>query len=764
MKEVNPVKSAAKWLSELRNAKKEDEKWLKRSKKIVKRYRDDRSSSYDGNKRYNILWSNVQTLMPALYGKTPRAQVERRWKDQDPVGRTAAIIMERALQYEIDHYGDYENSTRSATLDRLLPGRGTVWVRFEAKEIETIQSQANGEDQAETGEYSEVESTSLPTGIVPEQGQEQLETTPVDYVYWEDFRCSPARTWDEVCWVARRVYMTKDEIEARFGEDAAKGCPLTHEPIGLDEMKTNGATQSDMDMLKKAQVWEIWCKTSECVYWVAEGYDKLLDHKEDPYGLDNFWPCPKPLYATQTTDTLVPVPDYVLYQDQADEIDDLTKRIGLLVDAIKVVGVYDASQPALQRMLNEGVDNVLIPVDSWAAFSEKGGIKGTIDFLPLDQVIQALSQCYAAREQAKQVVYDVTGLSDIIRGSSVASETATAQQIKGQYASMRLKNMQHAVAIFVSDTLRIKAQLMADLYSPQTLVNMSGIMGTKDAQYAEQAIQLLKTEPTRNFRIEVAADSLAEMDQVGEKASRIEFLTAFGSAMRDSLPIIQQSPEFAPLIGETLQFVVRTFNGGRELENALETAIEQSKQPKPQQGPSPEQMQAQAQQQMEQAKMQQTMQSEQMRLQHEQQVAGATQQLEQYKLQAERQIKQMEMQNQQTIEAQKMQHEKELEYMKQQAQSEREQAKMEMDASVKILIAQIGAKQAMDTQMLAATQAADAEVAETLNDDPMGQMAGMHSEMLEGIKGLVDTLKSPRKRVIQRDANGKAISAIEVLE
>lgn len=757
MKDDKSLKSAASWLNELRLAKKEDDKWTKRGKKIVKRYRDDRSSSYDGNKRYNILWSNIQTMMPALYGKTPRAQVERRWKDQDPVGRTAAIILERALQYEIDHYGDYENATRAAVLDRLLPGRGTVWVRFEAKEIETFEPQGDEEYTADP-ESSEtpVNQMSLPTGV----GEMQLGTTPVDYVYWEDFRCSPARCWDEVTWVARRVYMTRSEIEARFGEEAAKAVPLTHEPIGLDEMKTQGASQSDMDALKKAQVWEIWCKSSECVYWVAEGYDQMLDHKSDPYGLDNFWPCPKPLYATQTTDTLVPVPDYALYQDQADEIDDLTKRIGLLVDAIKVVGVYDASQPAIQRMLNEGVDNVLIPVDTWAAFSEKGGIKGTVDFLPLDQVIQALNQCYAAREQAKQVVYDVTGLSDIIRGSSLASETATAQQIKGQYASMRLKNMQHAVAVFTSDVLRIKAQLMADLYSPQALIAMSGIRGTPDAMYAEQAIQLLKSEPMRNFRIEVAADSLAEMDEQAEKQSRTEFLTAFGTAMQNTLPVIQQAPEMGPLLGEALMFVVRTFKGGRTLENTLESTIEQMKQPKPEQ-PNPEMLKAQAQQQMEQAKMQQ-----------EQQMAAQQQQLEQIKLQAAQQAEQVKLQAQAQIEQFKAQQALEIERMKQDAETQRQAYKAQLDAETKLQIAQMQSEAAKKP---AAVMQIDSEgkmdaIADTLKEVTNAHGAGIADavnqlgQMAQVLMMTADEMKRPKKRVIQRDANGKAVAAIEVTD
>lgn len=665
--EINPVDEHRRWMQELKLAQEEDKKWQKRGDKIVKRYRDERQGTTDAGKRYNMLWANIQTMLPALYGRTPRAQVERRWKDKDPVGRTASVILERCLQYEIDHYGDFDNTNKHAVLDRLLPGRGTAWVRFEAKEVETV-------------EVSEFEEAPEPA----------YECTPTDYVFWKDFRCSPARTWDEVTWVARRVYMSRSDGVKRFGDDF-KEVPLAHEPIGLDDLQKGGASQAEQESLKKAIVWEVWSKNDKRVYWVAEGHNKLLDSKEDPYGLDNFWPCPKPLYATQTTDTLVPVPDYALYQDQAEEIDMLTQRIGMLAEALKVVGVYDASQPAIARMLSEGVNNTLIGVDSWAAFGEKGGLKGTVDFLPLDQVANALTQCYAAREQAKQVVYEVTGLSDIIRGASVASETATAQQIKSQYGGLRLKRTQTEVAQFSSELLRIKAQMMCDLYSPETLIEMSGIMGTDDAQYAQDAVMLIKQEPARSFRIEVAADSLVEMDEIGEKQSRTEFMTAFGSVLRDAVPMVQAAPEMGALVGEVLQFVVRTFKGGRQLENVLETTIAKMNEPKPPAPPppDPEQIKAQAAMQLEQMKAQTTMQLEQAKqsamAQTEQFKAQEAQAIEAARLQNTLQIEQMRMAAETEREAMRMAHDKEMEIIRQQGESERAQINAVVSAGAKMV-------------------------------------------------------------------------------
>ena len=52
---------------------------------------------------------------------------------------------------------------------------------------------------------------------------------------------------------------------------------------------------------------------------------------------------------------------------------------------------------------------------------------------------------YQQREQIKAVIYELTGLSDIARGASKASETLGAQQLKSQWGSIRLK-----VTVFVS--------------------------------------------------------------------------------------------------------------------------------------------------------------------------------------------------------------------------------------------------------------------------------------------------------------------------
>lgn len=623
---------ARRWATDLDMAKKAEKDFVEAGRKIVKRYRDERGA-YDSDRKYNTLWSNVQTLVPAAYAKAPKAQVQRRFKDADPVGRCASRILERALQFEVDHYSDYDSALRNAVLDRFLPGRGVAWVRF---------TPVSGADDVQVSD--------------DQSGEGVYECSPCDYVFWSDFRTSPARTWEEVTWVARLAYLSREEGETRFGpifEDA----PLSHEPIGLDEMKSSGAADQ-IERMKKAKVWEIWSKSDKKVYWHCEGFQQILDVRDDPLGLEGFFPCPKPLYATLTTDTIIPVPDYRQYQDQAREMDELTARIAILVKAVKVVGVFDASQTGVQRILDDGVENILIGVSTWATFAEKGGLKGTVDFLPLQTVLEALNALYQAREASKQAIYEITGLSDIIRGASIASETATAQQIKSQYASLRLKQTQADVARFASDLLRIKAQIMCSLYQPETLLAMSGMANTEDARLIPEALALLNNDVLRTFRIEVAADSLVELDEQADKQSRLEFLTAASGFLKEA---IQAPPEMAPLLGEMLMFGVRSFKAGQGMEASLEQFIaqasEKAKQPATP-APNPEMLKLEAEQNVE----QQRMQLEQMKLQTETQTAQirvqADMQIAQNKMLADAELEKMRIEQQAVVEANKIEFEK----------------------------------------------------------------------------------------------------------
>lgn len=529
------VSTAQYWLDEIKRAEDSFSKWHERAKKVVDRYRDERSGQDNHRRKFNILWSNTQVMKPALYGRMPKPEVSRRYNDQDAVGRTAAMIQERALEYEVEEFPDYNQAMSGAVEDRLLPGRGVAWVRYELDE--------------ETGN----------------------ECAPTDYVHWQDFLHNPARTWDEVWWVAKRVYMTKEEGEARFG-------PIFLQvPIEMKKESLNDRENPKDSLKDKAQVWEIWDKHTKEVCWVAKGFRNELDRKPDPLQLEKFFPCPRPLYATTTTGSLIPVPDYCEYQDQAEELDLISQRISLLTKALKVRGVYNAEYKSIKRLLTETEDNELIPVDSWAAFAEKGGLKGAVDWLPIDMVANVLTTLFEAREQCLTVIYQTIGLSDIMRGSTDSDETLGAQQLKANFGSMRLRSTQAEVARFATDLLRLKAEIQCRFYSPEKLLEMAGIAQTLDGQNQEQvqqAVALLKEARLKDFRISIESDTLAQIDEGQEKQEMVEFVTSLGTMLKESVPVIQGAPALLPAIGETIKLVIRKQRAGRAIEAAWDQALQ----------------------------------------------------------------------------------------------------------------------------------------------------------------------------------------------
>jgi hypothetical protein len=484
------------WKGEIDLYERTSNKWLLRGRKILKRYKDVRSPREEQATRFNLLWSNVQTRLPALYARDPKPEVERRFKDRDPVGRVTAEIIERSLEYTIQHTNPFGRVMRQAILDYELPGRGTVWVRYVPHFHKvTLGGGAEGagagvaeEDRDESAGHAnpglEKEEGEEISNDAEDEGEEQLkyEETLVDYVYWEDFGHTWARVWEEVRAVWRKVYLTRPELDDRFKltKSELESIPLDWSPKGLNDGKV------DIKQ-KKAVVYEIWDKQKREVVWLVKNYAKPLDQKDDPLKLEHFFPTPPPLFANLAQDELIPTPNFVYYQDQAQEIDEISTRIAAIGKALKVAGIYDSSAPGLDRLLSEGIENQLIPVDGWMALKEKGGLEGVMQLIPLKEIAEALASLREQRQMMIDDVYQITGLSDIIRGLSEPEETATAQQIKGQFSVLRISAAQTEIQRFCRDTMRICAEIISD-YDIDTLKQISGVKLLSQAEKMQLAL------------------------------------------------------------------------------------------------------------------------------------------------------------------------------------------------------------------------------------------------------------------------------------
>lgn len=460
------------WTTEDRIAGKDEGTWPKRAKAILRRYRDERPQNLTNVHRFNVLWSNVQTLKPALYARTPKPDVQRRWLDQDDTGRLASILLERSLSYSLEN-SDFDLVMEAIVEDRLLPGRGVARVMYIPHYGDEIPAEEPDDEFDETDAAPADVSNS---GDEPPEPLREVvyEETLLVYIFWEDYREGPARTWREVPWTRYRAYMTREQLVERFGAKGKK-VNLDYSPRGL-EQSTQEKSAPPPDIFRKAIIHEYWDKTERKVIWLAPGTpDLILDQVDDPLRLPDFFPSPDPLLATTTNDKRIPVPDYIEYQDQADELDNLTGRIDTLTRALKMSGVYPGSlKQELAQLIGAGTENKLIPVPEWQAWMDKGGLTNFIQWMPIKEVAETLIQLYSARDKTKELLYEITGIGDIMRGATQPMETLGAQELKANFSTRRVQPQQRAVARFARDSIRLMAAVIAEHFSNQTISMITG--------------------------------------------------------------------------------------------------------------------------------------------------------------------------------------------------------------------------------------------------------------------------------------------------
>jgi len=693
-----------RWKLELELSDKVEKDWRKRGKDTLDRYRDEKNNKTrtDGTPKFNVLYSNTSTMIPALYGKTPAPDIRRRYRDNDPVGKVASEVLERSVEFTLDD-GVFDQAMFAAVFDRCLPGRAVTRVRY----VPSISEGGEGQD----GELLDEAIT--------------YEPWP-----WEDFRRGPARRWEDVPWVAFRHWMTIDGGVKEFGE-GFRDVEADAHPEGEDD------SGPDSDTFKRVEVWEIWDKEEKKVLFIALKHEsEPLKEISDPLGLKGFFPIPKPLYAIEDSRSLVPVEEFRMYRDQAEELDRLTQRIAKLIEVLKFRGIADSRIAELWNTENLE-DGEFVPAEDVTQFLAGGGIENAIWILPLEKMITVLRELYVARDAVKQTIYEISGISDILRGASDAGETATAQGIKAQWGSIRMQKAQRDVQRYARDLIRIAVEIIAERFQVDTLKRMTGVQVPMEAelqaqaqqiqqqamvqaqqmaqgqdpqkaqQAAQQVIQqakqesqkvlsgpswekiskVLKSDVLRGYRVDIETDSTIEADEQADKEARIELVSAITQSLAGGLQIVSAAPELAPLIKETLLFTIRGFKDGRALESSIEESMDKAiaamgKKQQAQGQPDP---------------------TEQLKAQTEQVKAQATQ------AKAQADIKKTELGMQGAAQdAQFKQQEHQFDVQKLQADIEK--MKMDMMAAAQ--------KHQAEMEMLAAKVHAQHEMAESNNKDP----------------------------------------------
>lgn len=543
---------------------------------------------------FQLFWASMEILKPAIYARPPIPVVAPRFKDRDPTISVAAEMMERTLStaFKDTEIDEVMLETRD---DLALNNRGVQWLTYEA-----------------------------------DDGQKVC----IEHLDRTDFLHEPARKWSEVGWVARRAWMTRTQMAKRFDGIEYQSANFA---VKRDAMNSGAADDSE-----KAGVWEVWSKTDNRVYWVTEGVATILDQGDPHLNLRGFFPCPRPAYGTRRRRTLIPIPDYLRYSSTLGQITELTHRIYDLLKEVRLRGLFPAGGDigqALETALADAQSaQMLIPVPAAAFIGAAGG--NLVQWVPLDTLSAAITGLLAARQQLIQDFYEISGISDIMRGATDAQETLGAQELKQHNGSIRVTDKVDELTRIAADSASIAGEIIAEHFSQKTLLDMSqmkirtkaeikknlgdlekaadkelrslaedaraGLEGQQvppeqaealQQEFAErqQAIiakyqpqivalgkevpiedvmKLLRDDRTRGFVIEIETDSTVLSDDMAEKASRAEFLSAFNAAAQSIMLLAQAGPAGAELGGGLIKFALSPFRVGRELDGMIDKFTE----------------------------------------------------------------------------------------------------------------------------------------------------------------------------------------------
>lgn len=613
------------WLARISAAEQAEKDWLEDARLAEVAYTGETKGQRGGKALdFNILYANVETIVPAIINSPPKPDVRGRWGDDDPVAKDVSQVIERGITIFVDDSA-LQTEMESAGQDGFLAGRGLVRLRFFAdvggevtpNDVQDLAEDAD-EDETETEDANATEADGDDAEDAEEVSNERI---AFEAVSWKDYRHGPARRWDQRPWEAYRHAFSTEDIEG-FSDKALVSSQTDPED------NANNPTSDGVEVT----VWEIWCRRSRKVKFVEATTGKVLKIVDDPLSVPGFYPCCTPIQPIEVVGRLKPVNPYSIYKKLADELDQTTKRIAKVTAAMKVKGWYAGDSTDMAAVFNAG-DNEFVPISNAEVWASHGGIQGAMAFWPIEKFIQVLQQLYANREATKQAIYEITGISDIVRGATKATETLGAQQIKSQWGSLRIQKMQRMMERAARDLFVMMASILCKKFSAKTLQEMTGVQllpteadmtpvipriapemteeqanaARQEAVMLEQKRQqklahlqavndLLENGLSRNYRVDVESDSTVRADLTQKKAEQAEFLQGTAAYFQAVAPMVQSGTMSREGALELFAATARLFTLGKSTEDALDREIaaarERTQNPQPDQ-PDPETIRAQ---------------------------------------------------------------------------------------------------------------------------------------------------------------------------
>jgi len=589
------------WWKELQLCERREKTWRDKADKVVKRYRGEEKRK----NRFNVLWANTETLRPAVYNSRPNPDVRRRFRDTDPVGKAVSELLERSLMVMVD-YECTDQALKNDVLDGLLVGRGVSRIRYipSLKRVgKTIGDPATEPDEGSGREPDERKTPDDPDVLDSGEEQEEVEYEQVlpEHVSWKDIRFGYARTWDEMPHLFFRHKLTRPDAEKKFDKGDLKGVKFA-----VPQRDENSDREDANETEKVAEFWECWDRIGRKVFFLQENVEQLLFPTDNPKGeppldLSGFFPIPEPLRMVENTDSFEPIIPFTLYEQQADELDDITGRINKIVKAMRLRGIYDSKLTELSDLMSND-DNELTPVQSAQAYIDGGGLEKAIAWFPIEQAAAVLTGLYEARDRQKAIIDELTGISDIVRGATDPDETRGAQELKQNNYSVRLSRMQKEVQRYARDLLRLASEVMAEKFAPQTFTEMTELQFPTQQQKLqaqhqtqtqaalaqqsgqpppppnpalqlpswEEITEVMHSDGLRRFKVDVETDSTIAATLNSDMSGMAEVLKGIGELLQLVGPLVSNGSLPIDAAKELIMATVRRARMGTVVEDAFD--------------------------------------------------------------------------------------------------------------------------------------------------------------------------------------------------
>lgn len=582
---------------------------------------------------YPIYWSSCKTLEPALFSRVPDVTTERTFGVSDDVALTAEIIVDRLGDYA-KRISSFSSTLEKSVQDYIHADKTTTQVVYRARvvesdEVETVPliEVVQGQYQTQEGEVwtEEVKTEDGVTffGVKKSQDVDDQEVHLCPVVYDEIIHTPEAKTNEEIKEMGYFFCFSEEEAEAIFSREQLQGVQwlkTKEEAQKYNDKDQNKYTNNSNDSRSNSEGtpgkymsgWECWCKETRKIYTVCEQKtDAFIAVRDDTYGLRNFFPSPPFQIGSKPKKSLYPTPRYWQVRSTVRELHSMYAKVMDLIDAVRRRALVDGSNPDLVESLNTLDQSQFIAVTNLAAILEKGGLNNLIQYLPVQELVQAITELVQLDQTFRTNFNEWFGIPDVLRGNADPLETLGSQQIQTQAAHDRFKLDKQRIQALARDSLEMMVDLMLKVYKPEKIARIVGYDYLDDARKATflPALQLLQNDEERLIRIDIETDSTSFIDQNIKREKMKNVATTVLESLKTISDIVRENPQAQQMSIAVYKVLLGVLDGsdvGKKYLDSVKSAVNemidatQNPPPAPPPPPDYEQMKIQLQMQRQQ--------------------------------------------------------------------------------------------------------------------------------------------------------------------